>query len=350
MSEPGGDPSDAGLDLESLETFAAIPAPTGAEDERLRWLERRLRGRPGERYRDEAGNLIWRQAASAARVLVMAHVDTVFDADTPLVIERDENDLVGPGVGDNAAAVMALVWTLEPMSELPPGLVVAFTVGEEGLGNLRGARQVCQELRPAQAVALEGHGLDQVISEHVGSVRAQVTVTGPGGHSWWDRGTPSAIHALVAIADELARGGANVGTLAGGTAVNAIAGRAGMVVERRSLEAAELDRFSDRVGALAVPPPLSLDCEIVGRRPPGRIEIGHPLLQAVLAARRELGLGERLGSGSTDANAAAALGIPAVAIGCSRGLGMHTTHERIDVRSLELGVRQLAPILTALTA
>ena len=77
----------------------------------------------------------------------MAHVDTVFDADTPLVIERDENDLVGPGVGDNAAAVMALVWTLEPMSELPPGLVVAFTVGEEGLGNLRGARQVCQELR-----------------------------------------------------------------------------------------------------------------------------------------------------------------------------------------------------------
>ena len=77
----------------------------------------------------------------------MAHVDTVFDADTELRFERDGDHLVGPGVGDNATAVMATVWALERI-EPPAGLVVAFTVGEEGLGNLRGARQVCGDLAP----------------------------------------------------------------------------------------------------------------------------------------------------------------------------------------------------------
>ncbi len=337
-----------GLELDSLAEFAAIPGPTGAEEERLGWLERRLAGRPGERYRDAAGNLIWRAPGGQSTVLVMAHVDTVFAADTPLVITRDGDDLVGPGIGDNATAVMALTWTLERLPAFPPQLAVAFTVGEEGLGNLRGARHVCAELRPEVAVAVEGHGLDEVITEHVGSLRARVTVTGPGGHSWSDRGTPSAIHALVSIADQLAGTGANVGTIAGGRAVNAIAAHAEMLVELRSLDPSELAGFGRRLDGLRVQPPLALTCEVVGERPAGRIEPGHPLLAAVLGVRQAVGLGDRCSAGSTDANAAAALGIPAVAIGCARGSAMHTVNERIDVRSLSLGCRQLEALLPAL--
>jgi acetylornithine deacetylase/succinyl-diaminopimelate desuccinylase-like protein len=273
----------------------------------------------------------------------------VFPADTPLAMKRDGDDLVGPGVGDNASAVMALIWALEAMPVTPARLAVAFTVGEEGLGNLRGGLHACRALRPDAAIAVEGHGLDEVTTEHVGSVRARVTVSGPGGHSWWDRRTPSAIHALVRIADQLAGDGANVGKISGGEAVNAIAGHAEMLVERRSLEQPELEAFEARFGALAVPAPLALDYQLVGRRPAGRIDPEHPLVRTIRDVRAQLRLADHCGSGSTDANAAAALGIPAVALGCARGSGMHTLHERIDLCSLELGVEQLARVLGALS-
>lgn len=336
------------VDVDELASFVRIPAPTGDEQARLAWLEQRLAGLPGTRRRDGAGNLIWGGSEATPALLVMAHVDTVFDESTPLVVKREDEQLVGPGVGDNAAAVMALIWVLERLPAFPPGLVVAFTVGEEGLGNLRGARRACEELRPKLALAVEGHGLEIVITEHVGSVRARITVTGPGGHSWRDRGTPSAIHALVEIAGGLAGAGANIGTISGGRSVNAIADRAEMVVERRSLEDAELERFAAGLGELAVQPPLSLACELVGRRPAGLTDAAHPLVRTILDVRRELGLPARYDSGSTDANAAIANGIPAVAIGCARGAGMHTTGERIDLGSLELGCRQLDAIIRAL--
>jgi tripeptide aminopeptidase len=334
------------IDAQELAAFAAVPAPTGAEERRIEWLEQRLAGAPGTRHRDDAGNLIWSFGEGRPELLVMAHVDTVFDADTELRFERDGDALVGPGVGDNATAVMATVWALERITPAP-GLVVAFTVGEEGLGNLRGARQVCRDLAPARVIAVEGHGLDHVVIEHVGSVRARLVVSGPGGHSWRDRGTPSALHALMALGVELVAEGVNVGRFGGGGAVNAIASHAEMFVELRSLDDAVLSGFEARLGALAVERPLSLECEIVGRRGAGQIDPGDPLVRSVLAARRTLGLDDAFGAGSTDANAAAVLGIPAVGIGCADGEGMHTLHERIELPSLEIGVRQLEAVLSA---
>jgi tripeptide aminopeptidase len=337
--------TDLAVDPDELAGFAAIAAPTGAEDARLAWLERRLEDAPGRRSRDGAGNLVWRGGEGRPELLVMAHVDTVFEAATDLTVRREGDALIGPGIGDNATAVMALVWVLGGLADLPAGLVVAFTVGEEGLGNLRGARHVCAELAPAAVIALEGHGLDNVVTEHVGSVRARLAVHGPGGHSWWDRGTPSAVHALIEIGGALVADGANVGCFSGGGAVNAIADTAEMLVELRSPHDGDLARFERGLRALSLAEPLTLACEIVGRRGAGRIDPGAPLVRRVLDARRAVGLPERFGSGSTDANAAAALGIPAVALGCAAGSGMHTPRERIDLRSLELGCRQLEAIL-----
>ncbi|HEY1568231.1 MAG TPA: M20/M25/M40 family metallo-hydrolase, partial [Solirubrobacteraceae bacterium] len=135
-----------------------------------------------------------------------------------------------------------------------------------------------------------------------------------------------------------------------GGAVNAIASHAEMFVELRSLDDAVLSAFETRLGRLKVRAPLSLECEVVGRRGAGQIAAGHPLVRAVLEARRPLGLDDAYGAGSTDANAAAVLGIPAVGIGCANGEGMHTVHERIDLRSLEVGVAQLEAVLTAVAA
>ena len=335
------------IDPDELARFTAIPAATGSEEARIRWLEDRLAGGAGSLERDEVGNLLWRFGGSPD-LLVMAHVDTVFHGVDEIDVVRSGGELIGPGVGDNAAAVMTVIWTLSELESIPTGLAVAFTVGEEGLGNLRGALHACRSLRPGMAIALEGHGLDEVVTEHVGSTRARVTVRGPGGHSWSDRGTPSAIHALLPIGAGLAMAGANIGRVSGGGAVNAIAAEAELLAERRSLDQTELDEFEAEVAEFVVDPPLSLEYEIVGKRPAGRISRHHHLVQTVVGARSALGLPDGFGAGSTDANAATAFDIPAVSIGCTRGSGMHTPGERIELEPLELGCRQLGGVISAL--
>jgi acetylornithine deacetylase/succinyl-diaminopimelate desuccinylase-like protein len=335
------------IDADELARFTAIPAPTGSEEARIRWLEDRLVELPGSVGRDEVGNLVWRFGGSP-ELLLMAHVDTVFHGLDVIEVVREGDELIGAGVGDNAAAVMTVIWTLSELESIPPGLAVAFTVGEEGLGNLRGALHVCRSLRPGMAIALEGHGLDEVVTEHVGSTRARVTVNGPGGHSWSDRGTPSAIHALLPIGTGLAMAGANIGRVSGGGAINAIAAEAELLAERRSLDQTELDEFEVEVAEFRVDPPLRLEYEVVGRRPAGRLDRDHRLVRTVVDVRRSLGMADGFGSGSTDANAAAAFDIPAVSIGCTRGSGMHTPGERIELEPLGLGCRQLGAVISAL--
>jgi acetylornithine deacetylase/succinyl-diaminopimelate desuccinylase-like protein len=338
--------------VQDIESLVAIPAPTFAEEPRLRWLEARLTDAPGRRARLPGGTLVWSWGEGAPDLVVTAHVDTVFPEGTELRVTREGDTLVGPGVGDNAAAVavaLTVVWQLLAERRIAPG-AVAFTVGEEGLGNLLGAWEVCEHLAPAAVIALEGHGLERVIVDAVGSLRAKLTITGPGGHSWVDRGTPSAIAALLACAGQLlerseTEAPINVGTIAGGRSVNAIADYAECVLERRALDEAPLNDFAEWLQRLTVHGDLELKTEIVGRRPAHRLDRGAPLLASVRAIRGRLGLPDVLGDGSSDANAALACGVPAVCLGVAEGSGMHTTDERIDLRSLELGERQLRELM-----
>jgi len=337
--------------------LAAIPAPTFAEEARLDWLEERLAAAPGVRSRDAAGNLVWQWGDGRPELAVLAHVDTVFPAETPLVFRREDGRLIGPGVGDNAAAVVvALHAASEFLRERPahPGALV-FTVGEEGLGNLRGSVAACEGLRPAAVVAVEGHGLERVLVDAVGSARLQVRVEGPGGHSWVDRGRPSAVHGLLTLGQELlghaqADRPVNLGTISGGQSVNTIAAGAELIAEMRSLDEEPLDAFVAAAESLVVHEPLAVTVEGVGRRPAGRLDRASPLLAAVRSVRRDIGLPDELDAGSTDANAALARGIPTVALGCSYGEGMHTTDEWIEEDALQLGLRQLTEVLEKVLA
>lgn len=344
--------------VEDLIALAEIPAPTFSEHARLDWLERRLVDAPGCRSRDVAGNLVWRWGSGPPRVLIAAHVDTVFDSATPLLVRRTNQALTGPGVGDNAAgvaAVMHVVGALLAQREMAPG-AVAFTVGEEGPGNLRGATAACEALRPAAVVAVEGHWLDRVVVDGLGSVRARVTMRGPGGHSWDDRGRPSALHALLEAGQELLALGTpespvNIGRIEGGGAVNAIARTAELDIEMRAVDEGRLDTFTDALTTLrldATWAPLELEVSFIGRRPAAMLDRDAPLLQVVRSVRGQLGLPDRLAAGSTDAVAALARAIPALCIGITTGSGMHSLDERIDVGPIELGCRQLNDVLVRL--
>src|SRR5581483_5702122 len=127
--------------VDDIVAIARIPAPTFGEEARIEWIERRLLDAPGVRRRDAVGNLLWTWGSGPLELLLTAHVDTVFGADVPLAIRDDGEELHGPGIGDNATAIAMVISVVDELlreGELAAG-GVAFTVAEEGLGNLRGA-------------------------------------------------------------------------------------------------------------------------------------------------------------------------------------------------------------------
>jgi acetylornithine deacetylase/succinyl-diaminopimelate desuccinylase-like protein len=333
--------------------LAQIPAPTGAEGDRAR-LVRSWWERDGldDVHNDAIGN-VWARArqGEGPAVVVCGHLDTVFGADVPHAVTVDGDRLLGPSVGDDAVGVAALstATTSLPPDGLPVWLLA--TVGEEGLGNLRGVTAALADppQRLGAFVAVEGNYLGRVSTIGVGSARRRVHVHGPGGHAWEDAETPSAVHAVVELAAAIStmprREGTsvNVGRVGGGEGINIRAREAWLELDVRADDAAVLASLVEAVDAIVaqVAPPLEIEQEAIGERPAGRLRPDHALVRAAMAALAETGREVSSPPTSTDANAAHARGIPALAVGVTRGGGEHTPREWIETSPIEDGVRAL---------
>jgi tripeptide aminopeptidase len=316
-------------------------APLKGEEARGAFVAERL---PGAR-RDGLGNVF----AGEGEVLLLAHLDTVLP---PRPLRAVGERLYGPGVGDNSAGVAVLL----SLPEIP-GVVRGFSVGEEGLGNLRGARALVAGLRPKVVVAVDGY-IPGVVDRALGSVRFAVRFLGPGGHAWGDRGSPNPVFALAEALTALrARFGEekevslNASALKGGEAVNAIPKEASALLEIRALEEEKLlalfqgarDLFQEAARRNRVEVAL----EVLGRRPAGSTAT-EALRRAAEEALKAIGERAAFQAGSTDASAAVERGIPALALGVYRGGGAHTEEEWVLPRSLLEGRKALLAFLKAL--
>jgi len=357
-------PTRAGLaqrlvDLVAL--LAETPAPTFGEEARAQLVVRLWREAGLEPRRDAAGNVVADvPGGSGPRVVVASHLDTVFPEGTDVTVHRDGSRLAGPGVGDDAAGLAILTAYLQELPERRPRLVVAATVGEEGAGDLRGARQLVADLGGGvdHFVAFDGH-LGSVCAQAVGSLRHEVVMTAAGGHSWGDYPSPSAVHAVgQAIARLTAlpvprepRSSLNVGLVWGGTSVNSIAAEAGFALDLRSVDQRTLELLWEacraEVERVASESGCGLTVSRVGARPAGASENAR-LVAAASRALASVGLAPALSPASTDANAAMAAGISAIALGAYRGGGAHTLSEWVDADSLPLGLEVLTRFLAEL--
>ena len=344
--------------IERTIRVSSVPAPTGEEHARAAlvadWWENDGFGPVSI---DTVGNC-WakvRDGHGPATVLA-AHLDTVFGSETDHSVKRSGDRLIGPGVGDDGVAIAALgaVGRLLISSEGSGPVFLLATVGEEGLGNLAGARHAVSS-PPAELgalIAVEGNYLGKLGTTGVGSRRWRVVVTGPGGHAWEQSGAPSAVHeaarivtALSGIKTVAGASSLNVGTLDGGESINARARRAHFDLDLRGADEdtlASLETDARRV--LQAPPTNGLNVELseIGRRPGGRIEAGHPLLRAAREALEARRVAWKEVATSTDANAAHAVGLPALALGVTTGAGEHTPEEWIDLGPIAEGIAVLA--------
>lgn len=336
---------------------AETPAPTGAEHRRAA-LVRGWWERDGfADVRTESAGNVWARGRAGhggeGRIVVLcAHLDTVFGPDVSHATRLDGDALIGPSVGDDSVGLASIGAAASLLSSGRAPVWLLATVGEEGFGNLRGVNAALDD-PPAEIaafIAVEGNYLGRVSTTGVGSARRRVTVRGPGGHAWEDAHVPSATNAIATIAAAIAALPAptatsvNIGRLGGGEGINVRAREAWLELDLRADDpaalaalAAEVDRTLTRVD-----PPLVVEQEPLGERPAGRLGPAHPLALAAVDALAEIGIEAEAPGTSTDANAAHARGIPAIAIGVTTGSGEHTARERIDIGPIEDGVRALA--------
>jgi tripeptide aminopeptidase len=351
----------AAMVLERTVELAEIPAPTHEEARRAAcvsaWWQTDGHGAVDI---DDAGN-VWARLreGDGPALLVCAHLDTVFGADVDHRVRNQDGRMIGPSVGDDSvgvAALSAIAGLLQASGDAMP-VWVAATVGEEGLGNLRGVKHALADPpQPIAAViAVEGNYLGRVSTVAVGSVRWRVAMHGPGGHAWEESSAPSAVHEAAAAVQEMvsiAKGrqgvSLNVGRMSGGEAINARARSAWFEIDLRADDPAVLQSLeADCRRVLESVPGVEIRIENLGNRPAGRMDSGHALVVAATDALRGIGLEPRLVSTSTDANAALDAGIPAIAIGVTEGSGEHTPDEWIATAPVAGGLRALAATVNA---
>jgi acetylornithine deacetylase/succinyl-diaminopimelate desuccinylase-like protein len=371
--------------------LVAIPAPPFGEQARGRWLASRLAEAGLSRVETDAvGNVLgWLNAATlppestGPAVVLSAHLDTVFPAGTPLHPKVDGDRMTAPGACDNGAGLagtLAIVHALiEAKAELPAPLIFLGNVGEEGEGDLRGVRHFYSQSalagRIAAHIVLDGAGADSAVTQALGSRRYRVAVTGPGGHSFTDAGTPNPIAALALALAALAgtelpkepRTTLNFGTIQGGTSVNSIPESAQASIDFRSTSPDQLLRLEvalHRAVEDAVEHSnaevksaaehgrglLAFTIDKIGDRPAAQLPAGSALLEALRAVDRHLGLRTDLRLGSTDANIPLSLGIPALSMGAGgEGGGAHTLAEWYSAKDRETGLKRVLLLALAMT-
>jgi len=386
--------------------LVAIPAPPFHEGLRAAALLDRFRELGLQQTEiDPSGNVLGYYPSNlppaeedvAPCVMLSAHIDTVFPTGIAIHPEREGARLKAPGACDNGAglagllAIAAALQSIRDKDAASPiplpahcGILFAGNVGEEGDGDLRGIRYLFQQSpwrrRISANLVLDGAGHEVAVTNALGSRRFLLTITAPGGHSWTDAGLPNPIVLLSAVISRLSeiklsdspRTTLNIGTIEGGTAVNAIPQNASARFDFRSTDPEQLIRLevelhraaedivlaanrnaakSDaRPNARAPAKPIvRFNIEKIGDRPAAKLPDDANILELLRGVDRHLGLRTEVRIASTDANIPLSLGVEALSIGAGgTGGGIHTYEEWYDSREREIGLRRILLLLLAL--
>lgn len=371
------------MDAQNIERMIAIneiPAPPFDEAARASDIARRISALGLQDVKiDEVGNVVARRKGSGngRTVAIVAHIDTVFPAETDVTVRREGDVFYAPGIGDNTRGVVAMLSLIEVMEQhniqTEADILFVGDVGEEGLGDLRGVRHLFREgADPIDAmIAIDGGDLSRLVTTAVGSHRYRVTFKGPGGHSYgaFGRAHPhqalaEAITRFTETATPITQSGPkatfSVGRIGGGTSINSIPFTSWMEVDMRSAnpgKLAELDAAFQSAMQDALETenarrqsndPLTIDIQSVGKRPAGATDPASSLIQNAGAAISYFGFEPSFTASSTDANIPMSLGIPAITIsrgGISRNA--HAPNESWENKEAHLAIQAALLMLIA---
>ena len=341
-------------------TLTQIPAPPFQESVRANYFKKMLEQAGADQvWMDSVGNVLaLRKGKKGARTIVLeAHVDTVFPAGTDVTVKIKGDTLFAPGIADDTRGLIAVLTVLKALEQAhvktTDDVLFVGTVGEEGLGDLRGVKYILgKSKRKIDAwLAVDGIDIGEIVNKGLGSYRYRATVLGPGGHSWEAFGLGNPHHAMAKAvnyfsdaATQFTASGEktsfNIGRSGGGTSVNSIPFESWVEVDMRSGSPARLNSLDSIFKAsmargvaeynnqVKVGPKLTLKLERIGYRPSGITVETSPIVQRALATAQYFKVNPRLIVQSTNANTAMAYGIPAITLGAGgQGGGFHALTE-----------------------
>tara|TARA_R110002051_G_scaffold161300_3_gene232913 strand:+ start:2085 stop:3380 length:1296 start_codon:yes stop_codon:yes gene_type:complete len=330
-----------------LVELTEIPAPPFMEQRRAERFSQLLKEAGADKvWIDDVGNvLVLRKGKDSTKTIALdAHLDTVFPEGTNVSVTMVGDTLYAPGVGDDTRGLVMVLTVLRALNKAniktTSDVLMVGTVGEEGLGDLRGVKHLFKKNEPKidSWIAIDGGELGRINNQALGSYRYKITFKGPGGHSWGAFGLANPHHAAgraVAYFDDAARSytaeglktSYNIGRIGGGTSINSIPFESWMEVDMRSVSPERLkeieeilitqtNRALEDYNKMVVKgPKLTVDIEKIGDRPSGELSAKLPLIQRAMAATKSFKTEPYLTRGSTDSNIPISLGIPAVTLG-----------------------------------
>ena len=343
--------------------LAQIPAPSNHEEKRAEWVKKYMEGFGAKDvYVDDALNVVWPIGVTKDNpvIVMMAHLDVVFPDTTPLPLEIKDGKICCPGIGDDTTNLTTMLVIGKYIAEqgLAPagdyGVLIIANSCEEGLGNLKGTKKICDDYdgRIVEFTTFDGT-FSFLCNDAVGSHRYEVTIKTEGGHSYGAFGNRNAIAFMASMIQSLytvkvppyGKTTYNVGGISGGTSVNTIAQNATMLYEyrsddRRSL--AEMEKMFYGVIDAYKAMGIEVDVDVLGVRP-CRGDVDMDKLND-LTGRAQVLLKKYTGQdiaaigGSTDCNIPLDRGVPAVCIGLYEGAGAHTREEYVVIESLKQGL------------
>jgi glutamate carboxypeptidase len=351
----------------------------------VRWVDMAETGR--------AGHLIATHEGPGRNVLLIGHLDTVFEADNPFQrFERTGMRATGPGVGDDKGGVVVIIAALRAMQAagtLDDANVTVFLTGdEERIGApLAIARRDLIEAGRTAAFALEFENLAVEDEADFGTIARRsssnwtLTTTGRTGHSsgvFNDALGYGAIYELARILDGFRRElpepnlTYNVGVVAGGTpaAIDAegfnvtASGKTNIVAstaiargDLRTLTREQDERVRARMQAIVAENLPRTDAELIfgegGYPPMAPSEGNRALLARLNAVNRDLGLPE-MAEYDPARRGAADSGFVAGDVDTLGGLGMaggnaHADGEWVDLDSLVRQSQRAAVLISRLS-
>lgn len=351
----------------------------------VRWVDMAETGR--------AGHLIATHEGPGRNVLLIGHLDTVFEADNTFQrFERTAMRATGPGVGDDKGGVVVIIAALRAMQAAgtlgDANITVFLTGDEERIGApLATARRDLIEAGRAAAFALEFENLAVEDEADFGTIARRsssnwtLTTTGRTGHSsgvFNEALGYGAIYELARILDGFRRElpepnlTYNVGVVAGGTPAaidtegfnvtasgktNIVASTAIARGDLRTLTREQDQRVRARMQAIVAENLPRTDAELVfgegGYPPMAPSEGNRDLLARLNAVNRDLGLPE-MAEYDPARRGAADSGFVAGDVDTLGGLGMaggnaHADGEWVDLDSLVRQSQRAAVLISRLS-
>ncbi|GAA0650559.1 M20/M25/M40 family metallo-hydrolase [Brevundimonas lenta] len=340
-----------------------------------------------------AGHLIARHPGSGRNVLLIGHLDTVFEADNPFQrFERTGSRATGPGVGDDKGGVVVIIAALRAMQAAgtlqDANITIVLTGDEERIGApVAIARQDLIAAGREAAFALEFENLAVEDENDFGTIARRssanwtLTTTGRTGHSsgvFNDNLGYGAIYEMARILDGFRRElpepnlTYNVGVIGGGTPAaidaegfsvtasgktNIVASTAVARGDLRTLTAEQDARIRAGMQAIVDAHLPRTDAELVfgesGYPPMAPTEGNRALLARLNAVNRDLGLPE-MAEYDPARRGAADSGFVAADVDTLGGLGVaggnaHADGEWVDLDSLVRQSQRAAVLISRLS-